>query len=72
MIEENTFRAARLKKLDELRRLGADPYPRGYARTDEAKAIETRYAGLAAGAETQDRVAVAGRVRAIRNNGLFI
>ncbi len=70
--EENQFRAARLKKLEELRRLGVDPYPRGFARTAEAKALEERYAGLAAGAATEDRVAVAGRIRAIRNNGLFI
>ncbi len=70
--EENQFRAARLKKLDELKKLGVDPYPRGFTRTAEAKDLEARYAGLAAGAATEDRVAVAGRIRAIRNNGLFI
>ena len=70
--QDNQFRAARLKKLEELRRLGVDPYPRGFARTAEAKTLDEKYAGLAAGQETQDRVAVAGRIRAIRNNGLFI
>jgi lysyl-tRNA synthetase, class II len=70
--DDNQFRATRLRKLEELRRLGVDPYPRGFTRTDEAKALEARYAGLAPGAETEDRVAVAGRIRAIRNNGLFI
>ncbi|HUK60804.1 MAG TPA: lysine--tRNA ligase [Stellaceae bacterium] len=70
--EENQFRAARLKKLDELRKLGVDPYPRGFARTAAAKELEARHAALAAGTTSEDRVAVAGRIRAIRNNGLFI
>jgi lysyl-tRNA synthetase class 2 len=70
--EENQFRAARLKKLEELRRLGCDPYPSRFARTDEAKALEERYAALPSGTETQDTVAVAGRIRAIRNSGMFI
>jgi lysyl-tRNA synthetase, class II len=70
--DDNQFRAVRLKKLEELRRLGCDPYPRNFARTAEAKALEERYAALAPGQETQDQVAVAGRVRAMRNNGLFI
>jgi lysyl-tRNA synthetase class 2 len=69
---ENQFRAARLQKLSALRQLGVDPYPYGFRRTSEANEIEQRYAGLATGATTEDVVAVAGRVRAIRNNGLFI
>ncbi len=70
--EENQFRAARLEKLAALRQLGIDPYPYGFARTAEAKELEQRYAALPAGATTEDSVAVAGRVRAIRNSGLFI
>ncbi|HWG79770.1 MAG TPA: lysine--tRNA ligase [Stellaceae bacterium] len=70
--QENQFRAARLEKLAALRRLGVDPYPYGFARTAEASGIDERYAALPAGATTDDRVAVAGRVRAIRNSGLFI
>jgi lysyl-tRNA synthetase, class II len=69
---DNQFRAVRLKKLEELRRLGVDPYPRGFARSAEAKTLDERYARLPAGHVTEDRVAVAGRIRAIRNNGLFI
>src|SRR5216684_343227 len=69
---ENQFRAARLEKLAALRQLGVDPYPYGFARTAEAREIDQRYAALPAGATTEDVVAVAGRVRAIRNNGLFI
>ena len=70
--EENPFRAARIEKLKALRAMGIDPYPYGFTVTAMAKEIEQRYAGLATGAETQDRVAVAGRVRAIRNSGMFI
>src|SRR5690242_12592294 len=70
--QENQFRVARIEKLAALRRLGVDPYPYGFARTAEAKQIDERYAALPAGATTEDSVAVAGRVRAIRNSGLFI
>jgi lysyl-tRNA synthetase, class II len=69
---DNQFRATRLKKLDELRRLGCDPYPHSFARSAEAKTLETRHAALAPGALTEDDVAIAGRIRALRNNGLFI
>ncbi len=69
---ENQFRAARIEKLKALRALGVDPYPYGFTRSAEAKELETRYAGLATGAVTEDRVAVAGRIRAIRNSGMFI
>jgi len=70
--DDNQFRAARLEKLAALRRLGIDPYPYGFARTAEAAEIERRHAELAAGETTADRVAVAGRIRAIRNSGMFI
>ena len=69
---QNPFRAARIEKLKVLEALGVDPYPYGFSRTAEAKDIEARYAGLAAGAVTEDRVAVAGRIRAMRNSGMFI
>ena len=70
--EENQFRAARLDKLTALRQLGVDPYPYGFTRTAEAREIEQRYAALPTGTTTEDVVAVAGRVRAIRNSGMFI
>ncbi|MGH7113011.1 MAG: lysine--tRNA ligase [Stellaceae bacterium] len=69
---EDPLRAVRLAKLDALKALGIDPYPYGFTRTDEAAEIERRHAGLAAGAETAERVRVAGRIRAIRNSGMFI
>ena len=70
--EENPFRAARIEKLKALRALGVDPYPYGFEVGATAKELEARYAGLAPGAVTADRVTVAGRVRAIRNSGMFI
>ncbi|HTQ32579.1 MAG TPA: lysine--tRNA ligase, partial [Stellaceae bacterium] len=51
---------------------GVNPYPVGFARTDETAALETRYAELPTGSETGDTVRVAGRIRAIRNSGMFI
>src|ERR1700739_4586438 len=69
---EDPLRAVRLAKLDELKALGIDPYPYAFARTDEAAELERRHAGLTAGTQTGERVRVAGRVRAIRNSGMFI
>jgi lysyl-tRNA synthetase class 2 len=69
---EDPLRAVRIGKRDSLRALGVDPYPRNFARTHEAGELEQRYDGLAAGVETADRVRVAGRIRAMRNSGMFI
>ncbi len=70
--KENPFRAARLDKLAALRALGVEPYPYAFPVTATAAALDAKYAGLAAGAATEDAVAVAGRVRATRNNGMFV
>jgi lysyl-tRNA synthetase, class II len=69
---DDPLRAVRLAKLDGLKELGIDPYPYEFARTDEAAELERRYGALAAGAATETRVRVAGRIRAIRNSGMFI
>jgi lysyl-tRNA synthetase, class II len=69
---EDPLRAIRLAKLDGLKALGIEPYPYAFFRTDDAAELERRHAGLAAGAETDERVRVAGRIRAIRNSGMFI
>ena len=69
---EDPFRRVRLDKLEALRGLGIDPYPVSFARSDEAAALDRRYAELPAGAETDDGVRVAGRIRAMRNSGMFI
>ena len=69
---EDPLRAVRIGKRDSLKALGVDPYPHNFARTHEAGELERRYDGLAAGVETADRVCVAGRIRAMRNSGMFI
>ena len=70
--ETDPLRAVRIGKLESLKAQGIDPYPYGFARTHEAAELERLYAGLAAGADTGERVRVAGRIRAIRNSGMFI
>src|SRR5437588_6763221 len=70
--DDDPFRQVRLGKLEQLRSMGIDPYPVSYARTDEAAALDARYQALATGAETNDSVRVAGRIRAMRNSGMFI
>jgi lysyl-tRNA synthetase class 2 len=68
----DALRTVRLAKLDALRELGVEPYPVSYERSDDAAALEERYAALPTGNETTDTVRVAGRIRAIRNSGMFI
>lgn len=63
---------ARQHKLAAIREAGLDPYPHVFPRTDKAGALQDKYAALENGAETQDIVTVAGRIMAMRNNGLFI
>ena len=69
---EDPLRSVRIDKRESLQALGVDPYPYSFERTHEASQLERRYTGLAAGAETEDRVRVAGRIRAMRNSGMFI
>jgi lysyl-tRNA synthetase class 2 len=69
---EDPLRAVRLAKLAGLKALGIDPYPYEFARTGQAAELERHHAALAAGGESADRVRVAGRIRAIRNSGMFI
>jgi lysyl-tRNA synthetase, class II len=72
MTVEDPLRVVRIGKRDRLKALGFEPYPYSFERTHEAEDLERRYGGLAAGAETEDRVRVAGRIRAMRNSGMFI
>ena len=69
---ENPQRAPRLDKLRAMRAAGIDPYPYRFAKDADAAALHARYAGLAPDATTEDVVHIAGRVRAIRNSGMFI
>ena len=62
-------RRRRLAKLDALRAEGTDPYPVRFDRTHTAAEMHEHWDRLEAGAETDDRVRVAGRVLLIRRQG---
>jgi len=65
-------RVAREHKLAELRARGFDPYPHKFNRTHKAGDLQEQYAALENGVETTDEVCVAGRIMAMRNNGMFL
>lgn len=65
-------RQAKEYKLSQLLGKGVNPYPAKFDRTHQAAEIQTQYAGLENGEETEDVVRVAGRIMASRNNGMFI
>lgn len=65
-------RQARLHKLERIRAEGRNPYAYGFVRKDKAGDLQAKYAGLENGQETEDSVTVAGRIMAMRNNGMFI
>ncbi len=69
---EGELYAVRLEKRRRLDALGIDPYPYAFSRTATAAALEARHEALPAGAETSEEVAVAGRIRAMRNSGMFL
>ncbi len=65
-------RESREFKLKTLQEKGIEAYPHKYDRSHTAKELQDKYADLADGTETEDKVAVAGRIMAMRNNGMFI
>ena len=68
----DVIRQGRIQKAEDLRAQGINPYPYRFIKTASAKELQEKYENLAAGEETEDRYAVAGRVMAIRNSGMFI
>jgi lysyl-tRNA synthetase class 2 len=65
-------RVAREHKLEELRKRGLEPYPHKFNRSHKAGELQEKYASLENGAETEDNVAVAGRIMSIRNSRMFL
>ncbi len=65
-------RAARMAKMQAVRDAGGNPYAYTFGRTHRAGDLQAKYAELAVGTETEDMVSVAGRIMAMRNNGMFI
>lgn len=70
-IEHDQFQI-RKQKLDELIKLGINPFPARFARTDKTEGLHHKYASLANGEVTEDIVGVSGRIISIRNSGMFI
>ena len=68
--DESARRRGQLDKLCD--RFGDPFHVTRFDKTHSATAIKNQYAALAAGEKTTDQVAVAGRVMAIRNGGMFI
>lgn len=66
------IRQGRIDKLAEWRQRGVNPYPYRFEKSDAHGELQTRYAALENGVETEDEVSVAGRVMALRNSGMFI
>ncbi|MCU0304850.1 MAG: lysine--tRNA ligase [Thermoanaerobaculales bacterium] len=63
--------ANRLAKLDELRRLGVEPYPTRYRVAESVSDVRRRFAGASTEGLESDRPAVrlAGRLRSVRGHG---
>jgi lysyl-tRNA synthetase class 2 len=66
---EHHLIAERLKKLNQLKEEGINPYPYNFHQTAHSKALQEKYSHLNAEEHTQDHVGVAGRIVAIRKLG---
>jgi lysyl-tRNA synthetase class 2 len=69
---ETRLREARIAKLEKLKALGVNAYPYKFTASATAAQLHDKYKDLAPDAVTEDRVTVAGRIRAYRNDGMFI
>ncbi len=70
--QEDNIRASRIQKLAELADREVNPYPYSFDKNASAAELQEKYKNLAAGEETEDKYAVAGRIMAMRNSGMFI
>ncbi len=70
--DDNILKAAKLKKLQAFESAGGQAFPHKFHRTDRAGDLQDKYASLENGIETEDKVTIAGRIMAMRNNGMFI
>ncbi len=69
--ESNRFREEKLRKLNQLKDLGINPYPYRFERTHKAIELQELFADLEAGAETDTQVKVCGRILNERNTWMF-
>jgi lysyl-tRNA synthetase class 2 len=65
--------ARRIARLEKLTQAYGNPFHvTKFAKTDSAVSVKENFVGLEAGEKTEKQVSVAGRIMAIRNNGMFI
>jgi lysyl-tRNA synthetase, class II len=70
--EGGRLRAERVRKLNQLKEEGINPYPYSFKRTHKAKELQEKYESLAPDTETEDVVTVCGRVMNERNTWMFV
>lgn len=69
MEKPNIFMQNRLRKLDEMKEDGINPYPYNYEVTHKAKEILESYDSLKPEEKTEDVVSLAGRIMTVRKMG---
>ncbi|MBT4286610.1 MAG: lysine--tRNA ligase [Deltaproteobacteria bacterium] len=69
MIEENALIKERIRKLQEIRESGVDPYPYQFEKTHDAKQIIEKYDPIEKEDIGEDEVSVAGRIMQCRKMG---
>lgn len=70
--ETGHLQAERLRKLEELKKLGIDPYPYNFKRSHNCAELQEKYKNLVNEERTNDEVIVAGRVHNQRNDWMFV
>jgi lysyl-tRNA synthetase class 2 len=69
MEDEHHLIRERLRKLEEIRKSGVDPYPYSFAQKNHAQDILSKHKSLKPETKTGDKVAVAGRIMTLRRMG---
>lgn len=69
MGREEQIISERIKKLNELKKEGINPYPNKYDITSFSSDLQEKYKSLKNGEKTKDRVKIAGRLLTIRDMG---
>ncbi len=65
-------KAKRLDKIDALRTAGTNPYPYRFDRSHSLAKLRNEFGSLDAGAETEQRVEVTGRMMLMRDSGKLV
>ncbi len=69
MAEENVLMQEKIRKLNDLKEKGINPYPHTYNQTHHAADILTKYDHLKNEEKTKNKVSVAGRIMTMRRMG---